>query len=245
MDFKGYSIPPLHLRTPISPLLAAAPSLLLLLLFLLPPSRFFTAALLPPLLLLALYGPLAYTTGDPAADFALASTNFQRSLIAWDRFLLTHNLETTFIKSGETTAPTGWRRVWWAVENTMLQRGVGRKWEVRNVPQGGRSLPRFEFTITRLGRAFIAFLLFDVVSAYMQRTDYFKQRIPFSDLPFAERQFNSLCAGIAASVAMFILYDIICAVSVAMGVWKSEESPDLFGSPKVLTSLRNFWGSFW
>lgn len=245
MELLDNSIPPLHLRPPIDPLLAAAPSLLLLLLFLLPPSRFFTAALLPPLLLLALYGSLAYTTGDPAADFGLASANFQRCLIAWDRFLLTSNPETTFVKPGETSAPKGWKRIWWAVENTMLQRGVGRKWEVRNVPRGGRSLSRVRFTITRLGRAAVGLVIFDIVSAYMQRVDYFKQRIAFADLAFAERQLNALCAGIAASVAMFILYDVICAVSVAVGVWTPEESADLFGSPRVLTSVRNFWGSFW
>ncbi|ORY74044.1 membrane bound O-acyl transferase family-domain-containing protein [Leucosporidium creatinivorum] len=239
------AIPSLHLRPPIDPLLAAAPSLLLLVLFLLPPSRFLSAALLPPLLLLALYPPLAYTTGDPGADFALASTNFQRCLIALDRFLFTDNLETTFIKPGQTGAPKGWRRIWWAVENTMLQRGVGTKWEVRNVPKGGRKLSRVNFTITRLGRAIVAFLVFDIVSAYMQRGDYFKQRVQFVDLPFAERQFNSVCVGIASSVAMFILYDVICAVSVGLGVWSPEESADLFGSPRVLTSLRNFWGSFW
>lgn len=241
-------VPPLHSRTPLQPLLAATPSLLLLTLFLLPPSRLYTAALLSPLLFAALYIPLAQTTSDPAADFGLASANFQFCLVAVDRFLLTPNHEVTFVKAGEKGPPKGWRRIWWAAENTMLMRGVGQRWEVKNLPRRGTELRRGPYVLQRAMRTLVIFLTMDVLSAYMQRVPYFKQRVAFADLSIAEQLINSLCAGAASLMGIAMVYNALCTVTVGLGVWSPSESPDLFGSTKLLVerpSLRTVWGAFW
>lgn len=251
LNMLGRWLPAFNERAEYPPILIAAPSLLLLVMLVFAPTRLSKLALLSLLACTALISPLQYTTGDPAADFGIASTAFQRLLIALDRFVWTADdeRESTFVHgSSKARAPApglNIRRLVWSIENTLLMRGAGKRWEVKGVPRGGRELGRARFVVTRFMRAVIVYLAMDALSTSMQADDYFRRRISLEKVSFPHRIVILLSAGLAGALALELLYDLICAVSVGVGLWTPDESPDLFGSIRHANSLRGFWGKTW
>lgn len=233
------------------PLLVAAPSLVLLALFVFRPSSLAVRiTLLSVLTYTALIPPLQYTSGNPAADFGISSSAFQRCLIAFDRFYLTSidQLESTFIRQGQIQAPPpglNLARLTWSIENTLLMRGAGMKWEVKGIPSGGRQLGRGRFVATRFLRATITYLAMDLVSTIMQADAYFRRQQTISQVTFSHRLVIVMCAGSAGGLALELLYDLVSAARVLVGIWTPRESPDLFGSLGHAYTLRGFWGKTW
>lgn len=240
-------VPHWDTRQPLTPLLAALPSLLLFLLFLLPSSRLLKLALLPPLIIAALYVPIAYTTGDPAQDFGLASASFQRVLVALDRIVLS-DADRDFRRLKDVPPPKigTLGRVWWAFENVNNARGAGWSWEVRNTPKGGiRARSRWACARAHAGLILLLYLCMDGLSTFMQKQPYFRQQVALVDCGFVEQQIYMVCGAAAGALALNMIYSAVCAMGLTLGIWTPNECPALFGSVPKASSLRGFWGHSW
>ncbi|KAH8596157.1 membrane bound O-acyl transferase family-domain-containing protein [Bisporella sp. PMI_857] len=146
---------------------------------------------------------------------------------------------------GELLSETWWGKLGWAISLKMTLRGVGWNWKVKNVPdQPMRS--KWQFVRGQLIKAFAFYFAFDQIWYNLQSSVYCSPNPPslFSDT-ITRQVFFAWVGGLESYLSINMQYPIFAALTVAPGIYRSEDWPPLMGHLIDVVTVRDVWGKFW
>lgn len=238
-------LPDLSSRPPFPIAAYLLPTFLLLVALVLPATSPRSAFILP-IILLALIPPLHYSTRNIGGDFGFASSAIYLVMLAADRLIFSQ-VEEEMIPTGGSKVKDqiGWDKLIWSVGVLSTMRGPGWNWRVKGTPSSSKR-SRLMFTITRLLRAVLLYLLIDILSTIMESRPYFQRLVPLRKVGSISQIFiNSALSALIGAAALGLLYDLVCVLGVTLRIYSVEECPNLFGSLSHANTLKGFWGKCW
>ncbi|KAF2093444.1 hypothetical protein NA57DRAFT_48353 [Rhizodiscina lignyota] len=151
------------------------------------------------------------------------------------------------------------KRLKWSWSHTIATRGFGKSWQVKKVPPAPPpGTGRWTFVVAHLLRFFIFMTIADlgkIWAANTALTGYHYWEDAESAKASGDPVFFSLslmervqCCWLLICVAYWTLTfisSLLYAVTVALGIWKSEDCPPPFGDLKHLYTVRNAWSIVW
>ncbi|RPA99609.1 hypothetical protein L873DRAFT_1843512 [Choiromyces venosus 120613-1] len=223
----------------------------------LPPFPLRAALFVPPIILLAIATHASPTDPtNPQLTYAIGSL--------WPLYLSTLSQHLLLPASPEThlhlrtdkpgdAATWGFslRKVLWSTKLFLDQRGVGWNFRVKGVAPapGKKKIGRWEFVLERAVWGAVLAVAYDFCHEFVV-TGY---KIPDARggggggyVSAREGGFIRRFAIAVVNFAGIELNHVFCSVLVvAVGLYEPEDWPPLFGPLTSITSIRNFWGTFW
>ena len=162
--------------------------------------------------------------------------------------------------SKEATNTTGTKttksKLWFAIDTVCNPRGIGKPWQIKNVPPFSSSDPSYvpsrkAFLLRKLVSIVICFIIYDAGFAQskpqgpliaLDKQPFFSR---YDEISRKEFHFRINCAigfwvGHGAYLNLFV--NIFSFVVVALGISEPAAWRPLFGSPMEAYSIRQFWG---
>ena len=147
-------------------------------------------------------------------------------------------------------------KFWFSLDTVCSARGIGRSWQVKNVPHFSSTDPsyvpsRHSFLIRKLALISICFIIFDAATAQPPPEERFiaadKQPLlsRLNEITIEEFVVRLACAQgfwINSAAILNFFAGAYAFVVVAVGISEPAAWPPLFGSPVEAYSIRQFWG---
>ena len=186
------------------------------------------------------------TTQDPAADLGLGSGILSQLFFVFDVMIINHpdtlkNFQDSH--SGKITERPFKERALWAYNFYTNPRGIGWAHESRHLPsRPSPSTPRWKFVMVQLIRALL-FIVIEFIAHVLNSSNpsMTTLSVPFSHSAFQWRALGVLGVGVAGYARINLMHCLVSAGVVACGFSAPERWPNLFGSPLLAWSVRQFW----
>lgn len=143
-------------------------------------------------------------------------------------------------------------KVEWTVDLVWGVRKVGWVQEPKGVlPPRPKFNSRISFVASRMGYAFLHFLVLDLLNTYTVGNPAFDSRVHLTtdgadaymrSQPVWWRMVNVTVTGVIAICSIGIPFNLVPAISVGLGLYKPEDWLPIFGSFKEAYTVRAFWG---
>ena len=147
-------------------------------------------------------------------------------------------------------------RFWFVLDTVFSVRGVGKPWQVKNVPRFSSTDPSYipsrrAFLLRKLALISLCFMIYDLLAAQpppeerlvaASKQAFFRR---FHDMTSEELGFRIACTlgfGIGSAALLNLLTETFAFIVVALGISKPAAWLPSFNSPIEAYSLRQFWG---
>lgn len=243
---------------------------LTLLPFLIPGRRRSIAACVLPLILMLCFFAPYYTTGSRAGDYYGSSAYAAMPLWFLDFAILTpredpealtyvgnaskHDKKGQKIGKNVSDLKSMWERVRWSF-NLMMpsHRGIGWRWQVKNIPRNvDEGLPKSNFVLRHLRRAVVSYcrstlmLVILGISTSIEKYVRYDHKNLDRGPPWGTFTVLDAVTGVAGATWVWnrvcCFYSLVAALSVAIGICEKCQWPPLMGNLKDAWSVGQTWG---
>ncbi|KAK8233486.1 membrane bound O-acyl transferase family-domain-containing protein [Phyllosticta capitalensis] len=151
-----------------------------------------------------------------------------------------------------TTFPRNFReRFVWAFKLVWVyQRGYGWTHQVKSIPAPeSKGIGRWNFVAQQISRACFSLLVINAVKAYMASTRFGSNdalpRSYFFSEPLWYQFFMSFCVLWFTWAPFTLQASAIYSLAVALGIWRPEDCPPIWGPWSESYTVRKLWGTTW
>ncbi|KAH8678573.1 membrane bound O-acyl transferase family-domain-containing protein [Tricladium varicosporioides] len=192
-----------------------------------------------------------YTYGEKIQDYMFPIQALQ-AIIGWLDMYIIHSPDEFHLNGEKIKVDEKVKKGWWKklkeswLMNT-TNRGVGWNWEVKNVPKAAPvGTSRWLFARTEFTKAFIFYLIFDIIWTIMSHTPYASSNPPdlFSG-PLLKSILFAWLPAIGSYYTLNMQYSLFASQTVLYGMYTPQDWPPLMGKLRDVKTVRGFWGSFW
>ncbi|KAK7535389.1 membrane bound O-acyl transferase family-domain-containing protein [Phyllosticta citribraziliensis] len=150
-----------------------------------------------------------------------------------------------------STFPRTFRqRFLWAFKLVMVyHRGVGWTHEVKGVPPHSKPYSRWNFVAQQISLACLSTLIIKAGKAYVSSSRFGNSdplaRSYFFSEPLWYQLSMSFCTLCLICAPFILLASTAYSVGVALGIWRPEDCPPIWGSWSDSYTVRKLWGTVW
>ncbi|KAG0131490.1 hypothetical protein HOY82DRAFT_485178 [Tuber indicum] len=139
------------------------------------------------------------------------------------------------------------RKILWSAKLFSDHRGIEWNFRVKGVvPTANRKVGRWKFVFGRVVWGVLLAIGLDLCLEFVARGYKVPDAQGGGYLSTRDNSFGARLAIAAVCFSGIELHHVFCStVVVAAGLYEPEDWPPFFGSLRILTSIRNFWGKFW